>query len=289
MFKIFLIISICILTLGCTTPVFLTRTEPPELMLETQPANIVFSNQFDYLNNPGIKDKHEAAYWTGIDQFAQTLCLDTVHKNQVVNFRIDKSGDMHKSGELFEKNIEKDEIGTLCRSNDAAFLLSLDSLRLHYEWEVIREDQPDGGVSKTKDFYLIGNYYVTLYDSTGGLIKRTLLEKSLLYTSRPTLGALITILPNLANATEKIRVLGRRAANEYLGMFYTSEAVTGTRKLYTGKLFDETNGLIFKKQYDQAIRLLEQMPFTSNRNQGKKILHNLTVAKELRDYYAVPR
>jgi hypothetical protein len=289
MVRVFLLFILAIIFFGCTTPVLLTTTQSPELVLEMQPAKIVFSNQFDYLNNPGIKDKHEAAYQTGIDRFAQTLCMDTVHQNPVVNFRMDRSGTLHKSGELFERNIDKGEIGTLCRSNEAAFLLSLDSLRLHFEWEVIREDQQDGGVSKSKDFYLISNYYVTLYDSAGGLVKRTLLEKSMLYTSRPTLGALITILPNIANATAKIAVLARNAANEYLRMFYPAEVVAGQRYLYTGKLFEETNRLIFQKQYDQAVQLLEQMPFSSNRSQGKKILHNLSVAKEFREYYAVPK
>ncbi len=55
--NVFLDIFILLIISSCTTPVFLTRTVAPELVLEKRPARIVFSNQFDYKENPGIKDK----------------------------------------------------------------------------------------------------------------------------------------------------------------------------------------------------------------------------------------
>jgi len=275
---------------SCSTTVFLTRTEPPELTLDPQPARIVFSNQFDYNANSGIKDKHEEAYRTAIQKFAETLSRDTLLENKVVGFVVDKPDSIATSGKMFEMNLKQDAVASLCRNHEADFLLSLDSLRLHFEWEVIREEDPmDGSVSKTKDFFLISNYYVTLYDPAGEPVKRTLLERSLLYTSRPTLGALITILPNLANAITKIGILARDAAMEYLGMFYSSEVVAGQRKLYTGKIFTESNNLIFQKEYDKAIGLLEQIPFSpSSSGKVKKIQHNLSVARELKTLYTGP-
>jgi hypothetical protein len=151
---------------------------------------------------------------------------------------------------------------------------------------VIREEQPDGGVSKTKDFYLISSYYVSLYDSSGELVKRNLLEKSDLYTSRPTLGALITIQPNLARATEKIVPLAREVAAEYHRMFYPTEVTAGYKKLYTGKIFTESNEMIKNSSFDKAIEMLEQLPYTSQSSMQKKIRHNISVAKYLKEYYA---
>lgn len=268
---------------SCTTMVNLTRTQPPEMVLEPQPAKVVFSNQFDYAANPGIKDKHEVAYQTGIEQFAKTLSKDTLHKEPVVIFQQDTSGSVQQPHHLYESNMDSLEIRNICRTYRSDFLLSLDSLRLYFDWEVIREeDESDGSVSKTKDFYLIGSYYVTLYDSAGEPVKRTLLERSLLYTSRPTLGALVTILPNLANGTGKISILAQDAALEYLGMFYPSEVITGQRKLYTGSSFTGSNQLIFQKEYDKAIEVLEKMPYSSRKGSMKKIQHNLSVARELK-------
>jgi hypothetical protein len=268
---------------SCTTVVNLTRTEPPEMVLEPKPAKVVFSNQFDYLSNPGIKDKHEVAYQTGIARFAASLSKDSIHKEPVLIFQPDTSGREHQEGQLVQTNKDSLEIINICRVNQCDFLLSLDSLRLHFDWEVIREeDEMDGSVSKTKDFYLICNYYVTLYDSIGSPLKRTLLERSLFYKSRPTLGALITILPNLANATGQIALLAHDAAMEYLGMFYPSQVIAGQRSLHTGKIFEASNNLIFSKDYDKAIQMLEQLPYSGNKGKAKKIQHNLSVAQELK-------
>jgi hypothetical protein len=270
---------------SCTVPVTFTRTEPPDITLPEKPAMVFFSNQFDWFLNPGIKDKHEAAYETGINSFTKALTGENHRDSPFLNFVADRRDSAVIAGKLFGENMDSVEIRTICRDNDAGFLLSLDSLRLNFDWEVIREEESDGSVSKTKNFYLLSNYYVTLYDSSGRVIRRTLLGKSIPYTSRPTLGALITILPNLANGTEKIKILAAESASEYRSMFYPREVTAGYKKLYTGRLFMESNDRIMASQFNKAIEMLENMPYTTNPAVMKKIQHNLSVAKELRDYY----
>lgn len=276
------LLSFVLIFSNCSTTVFLTRTNPPELVLESRPGRIVFSNQFNYQANAGIKDKHEAAYKTGIEEFVNTLVNDTLHENPIVIFLIDTTASIHKTNGLFEGMMPKEEISSVCRAFNADYLLSLDSADLHFEWEVIREEDPmDGSVSKTKDFYLFNNYYVTLYDTTGGIIKRTCLEKSHYYTSRLSFIPLFTILPKLGKAEENIVMLASVAAMEYLGMFYPSEASYAQRKLYTGKVFKETNSLIFSRQYENAIGLLQQKTNSPKQKLAMKAQHNLNVAREL--------
>jgi hypothetical protein len=270
---------------SCSTSIYLTRTVSPEIIPDNQPARVVFSNQFDYLSNPGIKDKHEIAYQTGIHQFAQTLAKDSLHENPVVIFSIDTIGKIKPSEKLYNNQMPEDEIKTICQTNDATFLLSLDSLRLHFEWETIRDEDPDGSVSKEKYFYLFGNYYVSLYDSSGGLFKRTLLEKSMLYTSRPTLSGLITIQPNFANGLEKIKKLAIEAGLEYINMFYPSVETFDKKTLYGGKYFEETNLLIKQQECDKAIELLIEMTNSPKTKLAMKARHNLSVAQELKLYY----
>jgi len=278
------LLSLQLIFSSCSTPVFLTKTNPPEIILESRPpARIVFSDQFSYQANAGIKDKHETAYRTGIEEFGNTLVNDTLHKNPVVIFLIDKAGKKPKTGMLFEGVMPKDEIISACRANNAGYLLSLDSADLHFEWEVIREEDPmDGSVSKTKDFYLFNNYYVTLYDTTGGIIERTRLEKSHYYTSRLSFIPLFTILPKLDKAQDKISMLARDAGNEYIGMFYPSESGYAQRKLYTGKVFKESNSLIYSRQYDKAIGLLQESANSPKPKLAAKVQHNLNVARELK-------
>jgi hypothetical protein len=270
---------------SCSTSVYLTRTVPPELVPDNPPARVVFSNQFDYLSNPGIKDKHEIAYQTGIRQFTETLAKDSVHENPVVIFLIDTVGKIHASDKFYDNQMPVDEIKAICQTHEAAFLLSLDSLRLHFEWETIREEDPDGSVSKEKYFYLFSNYYVSLYDSSGGLFKRTLLEKYMLYSSRPTLSGLITIQPNLANGLEKIEKLAISAGIEYINMFYPSVETYDKKTLYGGKYFEETNSLIKQQECDKAIELLVEMTHSPKTKLAMKARHNLSVAQELKQYY----
>jgi hypothetical protein len=267
---------------SCSTSVYLTRTVPPELVPDNPPARVVFSNQFDYLSNPGIKDKHEIAYQTGILQFAETLTKDSLHENPVVIFLTDTLEKINRSEKLYNNQMPVDQIRTICKAHEAGYLLSLDSLRLHFEWETIRDEDPDGSVSKEKYFYLLSNYYVTLYDSAGGLFKRTLLEKSLLYTSRPTLTGLITIQPNLANGLEKIKKLAIAAGIEYLNMFYPSVETYDKRTLYSGKFFEETNLLIKQQEYDKASEKLMDMTNSPKTKLAMKARHNLSVAQELK-------
>jgi hypothetical protein len=270
---------------SCTTPVFLTRTVPPEIVPGHQPAKVVFSNQFDYLSNPGIKDKHEVAYQTAISQFAETLTRDSLRENPAVIFRLDSPGKANASEKLFNNQMPADQIKSICKEHETGFLLSLDSLRLHFEWETIRDEGPDGSVSKEKFFYLFSNYYVSLYDSVGGLFKRTLLEKSMLYTSRPTLSGLITIQPNFSKGLDKIKCLADDAGLEYINMFYPSVETYDKRTLHSGSKFRETNKLIDQQEYNKAIELLTEMSRSPKTKLAMKASHNLSVAQELKKLY----
>jgi len=275
-------LAIPLLILGsCTTPVFITKEVPPELVLPKQPAKIVFSNRFNHLDNPGIKDKHEAAYQTGIKEFGLSLANDVAVDNPVLTIAVDTAMRISPGNPHHEDVMEKNEIVSICNSYAADYLLTLDSLRLNFDWEVIREESDDGSVSKTKDFYVVNNYYVTLYDNTGEVMERTLLEKGQYYKSRPTLGGLFTIMPDLDNAKDKIGFLAHEAGTEYHRMFYPS-AITEPRILYGGKQFKDINSLILSGQYDKAIVVLQDIMGSMKPKLAQKAQNNLEVAREMK-------
>lgn len=280
--NIFFLFAMALLINGCTTYVFTSRTLPPELVLEKQPATIVFVNQFEYQLNPGIKDKHEEAYKIGIEEFSRTLSEFKPSNNQKVIFINDTTEHVFLSKNSGDSLQAKTELTGVCNRFNADYYLALDSVYFYFDWEVNREEFDDGSVSKTKDFYLIGNYYLTLFNRDGNVSKKTLLEKSIHYASRPTLGALITIKPNLDNAKEKMRKLSNEAGQEYLGMFYPSFESDIVLQLHTGKVFKETNALIKSGKYDEAIRLLQDMTNVPDSNRAAKAQHNLEVALELK-------
>ena len=251
------------------------------MVLEKQPAKIVFCNNFDYQAHPDIKDKHKDAYEFGIEEFANALVYSPQPDNATVVFLYDSTRNYNISKNPYDTLAMKNEINSLCEKNNADFLLSLDRLNFYYDWEVIREEDSDGNVSKTKEFFLYGNYYLTLYNVNGSVRKSNYLERSCFYSSRPTLGALITIKPNLNNAKKQIQKLSNEAGKEYLAVFYPT-LEDHILKLYTGKVFKETNRLIKYKQFNEAIILLQDLTNDPKHKIAAKARHNLSIAKELK-------
>lgn len=267
---------------GCTTPVFLYRTNPPEMVLDEKPATVVFANQYDYRSNPDIKDKHEVAYESAIRDFGRSLSFTPKEVDPVVVFVTDTLSPLPVNDSILIQDLDSARILFILEPYSADYLLTLDSLSLFFDWEVIREENPDdGSVSKTKDFYLIGRYFLSLYDQKGMIVKQTLLDRSMLYASRGTLGALVTILPNMSNGLDKIQVLSRDAAAEYTTMFYPVREQTGYRTLHAGKAFNESNALIIAGRYDKAIPLLEDIASGPKSGLARKARHNLKVISEL--------
>lgn len=261
----------------------MNRTLPPEMVLEKQPAKIVFQNRFDYRSNPGIKDKHEAAYKISIDEFANTLAKIKPSEDKKVIFNIDTTRMNSGANPEDDSTAIMHEIRALCKTTNSDFYLSLDSLYLYFDWEVIRDEDEDGSVSKTKEFYLMGDYYLTLFNVEGRIRNRTVIEKSIYFKSRPTLGSLITFQPNLDNAKKKLTNIAEEAAIEYVGLFYPSIEKDIPRQLHASKIFKETNALIKGQKYNEAIRKLQKMTKTLNPKLAAKAQENLDVVIELRD------
>lgn len=274
-----------LLMLGsCTKTIFLTRTLPPELVPEKKPATIAFINQYDYTANPTIKDKHEAAFRTAVEEFSKTLAA---HQTADLSFTFSPADSLRKSERAVEyrdEPVPADEIKELCSSRNAGYVLILDTLYLGFDWETIREEDMDGSVSKSKNFFLMGDYYLSLYESSGKLIKRTSLDKSIFYRARPTLSGLITIVPNLARATDEIRMMSKDAGSQYIGMFYPAD-INESRMLYAGKKFAVVNKLLVQQEYDRAIELLTEITRSSNFKLSQKAAHNLSVAQEIRNLH----
>lgn len=68
-------------------------------------------------------------------------------------------------------------------------------------------------------------------------------------------------------------------------MFLPSIIKAGGDKLYTGKVFAESNSLIYQNKYDEAIELLTAISSSSNSKWVKKAKHNLSVAEKLKEYH----
>ncbi len=273
------LIALWLAATGCTTTAFLVNTLPPEIESDAG-DRIGFVNRFDYRSNALIKEKHDTAYSEGISVFTETLTGDTQPDRRITFFLPEDTTIAQFPTLTLNNELQGNDIMAFCRDNQATHLLTLDSLKLGFDWETVREESEDGSVSKTKTIFLLGSYYLSLFDSAGALVRKTLLDRSMVYAVRPTLSGLITIVPNLAKGREKIKTLAHDAAIQYTDMFYPSE-VRIPKILNAGKAFAESNALIQKQEYEAAILLLTPMTQSPKKSLARKAQQNLDVAREL--------
>lgn len=261
---------------SCSSFILVQKTYDPEIILEKKPSRIVFVNLFDYTSPAYVKEKNENAYHAGVMKLAEGL--SSFSKDESFSFLI---GDTLKKDILpgqLTAFLAKDSILAICERHDAGMLLTLDSMVIRFTWETITEGEGEDK-SKTKNFYLNGNFFLSFYSAGGDLINRSKVEESSFYKSRFALSGLITVAPSIANAIEAIKPLSLQAGQDYVGKFYP-KTVDESRKIYAGKVFKESNLFIKLRNWEKATELLEQLAKSPNPNIAMKARYNLSVVKE---------
>ncbi len=261
---------------SCSSFILVQKTYDPEIILEKKPSRIVFVNLFDYTSPAYVKEKNENAYHAGVMKLAEGL--SSFSEDESFSFLI---GDTLKKDILpgqLTAFLAKDSILAICERHDAGMLLTLDSMVIRFTWETITEGEGEDK-SKTKNFYLNGNFFLSFYSAGGDLINRSKVEESSFYKSRFALSGLITVAPSIANAIEAIKPLSLQAGQDYVGKFYP-KTVDESRKIYAGKVFKESNLFIKLRNWEKATELLDELTKSPNPNIAMKARHNLSVVKE---------
>ncbi|MFN8239756.1 MAG: DUF6340 family protein [Bacteroidales bacterium] len=260
---------------SCQEMLFITKTYPPEIETNNDTARVIIMNRFDYNSANYIKDKNQEVYKAGVDQFSMQLL--SLGRGQDVHYEALNSLYYTGPGKL-TLQLPPDSVISLCSRNGADMLLTVDSLQIYFDWETIVED--DGASkSKTKNFYLHEDVFLTVYSSAGINLNRSRVGRSMLYKSRPTLSGLITFQPSLPKAIDEVKILSTDCATEFNEKFYplTQEE---PRMIYSGKKFRESNKVIKSGDYTRAGELLREMITTSGGNLATKARHNLIVVQE---------
>jgi hypothetical protein len=278
--RIVYIVLFALLQGGCTTTIFVTRKVPADIIPEKIPARIAFQNRYDYLANEEIKDKHKAAYASYIEEFTKTLSAHYLPDLTFIPVPYDTTFTTDFHDQQNGKASVKTGIVAVCETANCDLLLILDHLNIGFYWETQTTEDIDGSKSKEKNFDLQSVCKLSLYTRQGNLFRATTLNSSVYYTSRPTLTGLITIVPDLSKAGDKLLSLAHKAGSEYIAMFYPG-TIPETRMLYTGKMFRESNALINRQEYGKARERLTELLRFPEAKWSYKAEHNLSVATEL--------
>ena len=273
---LFLISTILFFT-SCSKIVYISKSIDPEIILENTHHDIALVNLLDYTSPINVKEKDKIAYNEGIRGLMDGLSFFS--QDSLYNFEV---GDTLKKGidkGLLTTLLPNDSVIAICSRNKADLLLTVDSIYLNFDWETTVDKDAYGNVSKTKNFYLNANFYVSLYNSKGDLVNRSELDQSELYKSRPSLSGFITINPSLARASHEVGNLGYQSGQDYVKKFYPT-IVEDVKQLFTGKIFRESNNYIFSLNWNKAIELLTELAKSQDPDVAEKAKHNLEVAKE---------
>lgn len=275
--SLFLSLLLLLLMTSCYTTIFVGKTLEPEIRLEKENNEITFVNLFDYTLPAYVKENNEISYYAGVKKLSETL--SSIEDDKTFRFSI---ADTLKKGIGLGKLtslLPVDYVKSVCLQNNANILLALDSMQIFFDWETIVETDEKGNKSKTKNFFLYSNFYVSLYSSSGEIINRSQLEESSFYKSRPTLSAIVTIQPSIAKAREEVERLAFLAGNDYIDKFYP-KTLQIPRKINSGKPFKESNACIKEGNWERAIKLLEELQKSPDPKIAEKASQNLSVVKE---------
>jgi hypothetical protein len=260
---------------------FVERQLPPEIQCGPGSHKIAFVNLFDYTSPAFVREKQEPVYHSAVMRFIEGLdrsFLPDTGLKFIIADTLRKGVVPGRLTVLLPEVIAR----MILKTNQADILLSLDSMTLNITWDSDVQRNDDGSKTKTKIFYLNAGFYLSLFDSSGNLTDRSEVTKSIVYREREAISILITFKPSLANASKAASVLASQAAEDYVKKFYAG-TVQETRKLYAGKLFTESNNMAREKDWDGAIKLLNDLVKSSDKNVAMKARFNLSVIKEVQE------
>jgi hypothetical protein len=274
-----LLLAGSLLLSACSTVVNMQKSYPPQYDLNYERKDFVFVNYFDYVLPEYIKDKNEVAYKNAVAGFADGVS-SVFNKDRTASVHVADTMARGYTVSNMQTQSFADSIIALCKSYNANMLIAIDSLNIWFDWDTEVEENEDGSVSKTKNFYLYVRPYISLYASTGEIIDRCFIDRIELYKSRPTLSGLITIKPSLAKASREINIMSYNAGREFANKFYpSSEDIMVS--LYTGKDFTFSNREVKLGNLGHAVDMLTPLTQSSNKNIARKASHNLSVVNEM--------
>lgn len=263
---------------SCSSLLFLDKTLAPEIIPEKEHNVITFVNDFDYTLPVYVKSKNAETFNFGVANLIDGLS-SAFSKDGSFSFLVTDTLNKSVGIGLLTTLMPMDSVRAICTRYTADMLLVLDSMNIFFDWETIVEDGGDGSKNKTKNFYLFTTFYISLYSAKGELINRSKVERSSFYKSRPALSGLITFKPSLANARIKVGNLAFLTGQDYVDKFYP-KVVQESRKIFTGKVFKESNMYMETGRWGKAIELLEQLTKSPDPKTAEKARQNLSVARE---------
>lgn len=274
--RLALILIVALSGTSCTTLLFIKKTLPPEITLESAGNSMVIQNYFDYTRPEYVKEKHEEVFHAAVASFTRELVSSLEGENLVMAIQGDTLVRKIK-GRIPSDMLNPDSVSSVCNRYNTNLMLSVDSVYIGFDWETETMEDDDGSRYRVKSFYLEVQPFLSLYNSQGILIDRSYVYRQVLYKDRLALSGLITIKPSLAKAIAEVTILAGESGHDYGAKFFGSYG-TFEYKVFYSKPFDVSYSLMLNREWADAIRELLPLAESSEKKIAKRAANNLWVA-----------
>jgi Family of unknown function (DUF6340) len=277
----FRLILISILLTSCAAPIYFEKTEPPEILTYINPCRIALVNIFNYTMPQAVKAENQNVYRNAINKFGLELSkigiTDSIYKFFFAD-SLFKGIDPENQSVI----LPADTIRQLSSAYGADYLLTLDSLNFYLEEDEPDESDESGIQVVLNNYYIIGNFFLSLYTDSGDLLNRSEVTMTTKFATKIGLTYFSGIAPSFSRAVVQGGELGVSAADDYADRFYPVRTQE-QRYVYTGGKLKQANDLMVKEQWDKALEILNRLASGPKQSLSQKAIHNLSVLKEIRD------
>lgn len=263
---------------GCVSYIGITKTLPPEIELDEGQTNMQFKNLYDPAKLDFSNENVTVLFMSGVEMFVEGLS-GSFNADPRLNLYVDSVVCEGKSSSFFPSPLGKDSISMFCSDNHVPLLLVLEAFDIYFDKQMEVVKNEDGSKSRTAHYFLVVKAGVSLYDSSGALMDRSMIRQVDHYNSRPVLSGLLAIGPSLAKADEEVNAMARDLGKAYYNKFYPSDIIE-RREYYTGKKFEEVTPYITAGNWRKAIELLIPLASSEDKKTSVRAAHNLSVVYE---------
>lgn len=284
--KMSLVLSCMIMLASCSTTLYYDRIIPPEIVIRVSPCRIAMVNLFDYTLPDSPLKKYKKIYRTSINSFAMEL-LKNNSSDSLMKFVIADTLKTGYSPDNLTLILPVDSVTGMTSEYKADYLLTVDSVSLFLKTDEDYSETEEGLLQKVYgDTYFVDDFFLSLYDSSGNLVDRSEVAMNSVYEKGYMLypGGSTSIKKELGLAGN----LASAAADDYLNKYYPG-STTERKKIYTGRIFRESNTLIMKREWDKAEEILKRISDSPNKMQAKRARYNFSVLEEVKESIAPAR
>jgi Family of unknown function (DUF6340) len=280
--KIFFFILVIFFAAGglesCISYVYIPKYYPPEITPPEKPVKIVFINNFNYHNPEIVKEKNHVTYERSITGFRKGV-EKALTGNDSIRVIIGDTLRNETAAGMLTTLLPIETIAQNCEKYNAGMLVSLDSVNIGFNSRTDYVESIRIVNIYSRSFYLVAEFFLSAYAPNGDLINRSSVDRTFYYSWRMALTSDVAFDPSLAGASRKIDKVSIPCGGDYALKFKSFSEVV-TRKVHAESVFEESNALMKKREWDEAIEKLKVISESKKASVALKALDNLEVAKE---------